>query len=172
MARPQTTAEQRRIRQHTAVLLVATVDRRIVPAVRFVSRLPMTEVRALHVSVDREQTIQLAMDWMNLGLTWLPLHIHEDAAETLPESVRHAVEKEAAATGDLTVVVPQLDLGRWWQPLLHPHSAPRIARQLHGLQGVTTVIVPFCLPRHCRGKTASEHQGRGRLVGGSNRGVD
>ncbi|MGH9284650.1 MAG: hypothetical protein ACRD0M_03105 [Acidimicrobiales bacterium] len=62
-------------------MLVSVVDRRILPALRFVSRLPETDVRALHVSVEAFETRRLAEDWMELGLTWLPLHIHDAATE-------------------------------------------------------------------------------------------
>jgi len=145
----QAAFERRAIRHHTAIVLVAAVDRRILPALRFVSRLPETEIRAVHVSTDPQQTTQLAVDWMNLGLTWLPLHIHDHVGTTLPASVQHAVEQEAPETGSLTVVLPELDFSRWWHYLLHRRSARRIARRLQVLPGLTTVIVPFstALPR-------------------------
>lgn len=131
-------------RRHTAVVLVSTVDRRILPALRFVSRLPDTDVRALHVSADTDETRRLAREWMDLGLTWLPLHIHDPAAETLSESLRVAVRQEAERTsGSVTVVVPELEFCRWWQALLHRHSARRIVQDLQAISEVTTVIVPY-----------------------------
>lgn len=146
MAKPEALFDQRTIRHHTAILLVANVDRRILPALRFLSRLPQTDIRAVHLSIDPEQTTQLAIDWMNLDLTWLPLHIHEPAAATLPASVRQAIEQEAPDKGSLTVVVPELDFCRWWHAVLHRRSARRIARELQALHRVTTVIVPFSTP--------------------------
>jgi hypothetical protein len=135
--------QRRTARRHTAIVLVSAADRRIVPALRFVSRLAGTEVRALHVAVDSEETRQLAADWMQLDLTWLPLHIHDSPTEDLLGSVRHAVERAAEETGEVIVVVPELQFTRWWQPLLHRRTARRIAVQLQSLNGVTTVIVPF-----------------------------
>ena len=135
--------ELRRTRNHTVVVLVATVDRRIVPALRFVSRLACTDSRALHVIVDPEQAHRLATDWMNLGLAWLPLHMQEATAHSLPLSVRDAVREASLGTERVTVVVPELDFPRWWHPLLYRGSARRIAEALQPLSWVTTVIVPF-----------------------------
>lgn len=143
MATPEPVTEHRTKRRHTAIVLVSVVDRRILPALRFVSRLPDTEGRALHVSVEAFETRRLAEDWMELGLTWLPLHIHDAATEGLAESFRRAVVQQAAPSGDVTVVVPELDFYRWWHPLLHRRSARRIAQILQPLPGVTTVIVPY-----------------------------
>ncbi|MGH9178858.1 MAG: hypothetical protein ACRD0N_09935 [Acidimicrobiales bacterium] len=143
MAKPEPAVERRTKRRHTALVLVSVVDRRILPALRFVSRLPHTDVRALHLCVDPAETRRLAEDWMELGLTWLPLHIHDAAAETLPRSLCEAVGREAARSGDMTVVIPELDFYRWWHPLLHRRSARRIAQQLQPVPGITTVIVPY-----------------------------
>ena len=143
MATPEPVTEHRRERRHTAIVLVSVVDRRILPALRFVSRLPDTEARALHVSVEAFETRRLAEDWMELGLTWLPLHIHDAASEGLAESLRHAVVQQAAPSGDVTVIVPELDFDRWWHPLVHRRSARRIAQLLQSLPGVATVIVPY-----------------------------
>ncbi len=133
----------RRTRNHTVIVLVSVVDRRIVPALHFVSRLGCSDSRALHIAVDGEQTRRLAADWMNLGLSWLPLHIEDATEGSLPASVRRAIEHEAAATERVTVIVPELDFVRWWHPLLYRGSARRIAQQLQPLPGVTAVIVPF-----------------------------
>ena len=138
--------QRRTARRHTAIVLVSVADRRIVPALRFVSRLAQTDVRALHVSVDPEETRRLAADWMTLDLTWLPLHIHDSPTEDLLGSVRQAVEREAHEYGEVIVVVPELQFTHWWHPLLHRRSARRIALQLEPLAAVTTVIVPCCAP--------------------------
>lgn len=147
MAKPEPAFEWRTGRRHTALVLVSTIDRRILPALRFVSRLPDTDVRALHVCVDPVETRRLAREWMALGLTWLPLHIHDPAAPGLPDSLRVAILEEAQrAGGGLTVVVPELELYRWWHPLLHRRTARRIAQEMQALPRVTTVIVPYAAP--------------------------
>lgn len=142
--------ELRAARPYPVVVLISTVDRRILPALRFVSRLPFAEPRALHVSVDPEETIHVAEAWMHLGLSWLPLHIREGAAGVAP-AVQAAIEEQAGDIDSVTVVVPELNVPRWWHPLLHRQSARHIAAELQNAPRVTTVIVPFTmtsLPRH------------------------
>lgn len=146
MPTPDGLFELRRTRNHTVILLVSVVDRRIVPALHFVSRLACNDTRALHIAVDTGQTRRLAADWMDLGLSWLPLHIREATADNLPAAVRDAVAHEAATTDRVTVVVPELDIVRWWHSFLYRGRARRIAEQLQPLAGVTTVIVPFYVP--------------------------
>lgn len=128
------------------------MDRRLLPALRFISRLPQTDAWAVHVSFDADQTIQLATDWMNLGLTWLPLHIHDHTAERLGASVAQVVQQEAGAARCVTVVIPELDLYVWWHRLLHRRSARHIAREVQRIPRVTAVIVPFStvLPKATR----------------------
>ncbi len=155
MTEPETVFELRVRRNHTVILLVSVLDRRILPAVRFVSRLGSSDSRALHVSIDAEETRRLAVDWTKLGLSWLPLHIREGSAESLPVAVRDAVRDEAPPTGALTVVVPELVSPRWWYPLLHRRSARGIAAELQSLPGVTAVIVPFCFPARGEGPRAT-----------------
>ena len=146
----EVTFRRRTARRHTAIVLVSAIDRRIIPALQFVSRLAETDVHALHVSVEASETRRLTRDWMKLDLTWLPLHIHDSETDDLAGAVRDAVEREAGETGDVIVVVPELEFIHWWHPLLHRRSARRIAQRLQPLPGVTTVIVPFAaaLDRH------------------------
>jgi hypothetical protein len=146
MATPDSLFELRLTRNHTVIVLVSVVDRRIVPALRFVSRLGCSDTRALHVSIDPHETRRLATDWMNLGLSWLPLHVRDAPAEGLPAAVRAAVREAAVTTEGVTVVLPELDFPRWWHPVLHRCRARRIAAQLQSLPGVTAVIVPFSVP--------------------------
>ena len=152
MARPEAALQRRTTFRHTAIVLVASVDRRILPALRFVSRLPDTDVRALHISVEREETRRLAMEWMELELTWLPLHIRDGTGESFLSSVQRTVRQEADAAGELTVVLPELEHARWWHPFLHRRTARRIAQSLQPLPQVTAVLVPYFIDSSLPGK--------------------
>ena len=125
-----------------ALVLVAAVDRRVLPAVALLPQLVGSDARALHVAVDAEQSFRLARDWMELGVATLPLQVEEPDGQTVAGAVRRVVEREAAARPRITVIVPELDLGRWWQPLLHRGTGRAVAWELAGLRSVTTVIVP------------------------------
>lgn len=128
-----------------ALVLLGAVDRRMLPALTLVPQLAMCEARALHISVDPPAAHDLARAWMDLGLDWLPLHIEEATGPTLAASVRDIVDRELAGRPRVTVIVPEMDLGRWWQPLLHRSAGREIAWHLHGLRRVTTIVLPVRL---------------------------
>jgi hypothetical protein len=125
-----------------AIVLVAAVDRRVLPALALAPQLADCEVRAVHVAIDPDDSLRLARDWMDLGISWPPLHIEEPTADTLQACVRDLVEREAAARPHVTVLVPELDLNRWWQPLLHRGTGRAVAWMLHDLVNVTTAVLP------------------------------
>jgi hypothetical protein len=128
-----------------ALILVDRADRRMLPALRLAANLPDYEPRAVHVSIDAAETQQLTHDWMELGLSWVPLLIEEPSAPSLVRSVRDVVERESEGRGRVLVIVPELDLDKWWQTLLHRSTGRRIARALVALRLVSTVVLPFPL---------------------------
>ena len=126
-----------------AIVLVGAADRRMLPALRLVHQLSFSEARALHVCTDAAAAHALATAWMELGLEWLPLHIAEPLDdEALAATVRRVVEQERCGRPAVTVLVPEMDLGRWWQPLLHRGTGRTIAWHLSGLRDVTTAVLP------------------------------
>lgn len=125
-----------------AVVLVAAVDRRMLPAVSLLPQLAGCDARALHIAMDPDQSYQLARDWMDLGIGSLPLQVEEPRHDALAAAVREVIEREAEVRPRVTVIVPEMDLGRWWQPLLHRGTGRAVAWELAGLPGVTTVVVP------------------------------
>ena len=129
-----------------ALVLVERLDRRMLPALRLAAALPGVDVRALHLSVEPAVTATLAAAWMELGLAALPLHIDDPSGEPLVTRLEAIVAREAAGRSRVMVIVPELDLGRWWQPLVHRSTGRRIARKLHGMRQVSTVIVPYPVP--------------------------
>src|SRR5687767_9729480 len=95
-------------RRGLALILVGQVDRRVLPALMLAANLPEFESRAVHVSVDVLETEQLAHDWMELGLAWVPLHIEEPTSPSLVGSVRAVVEREAEEPRRVLVIVPEI----------------------------------------------------------------
>lgn len=133
-------------RRHQALVLVGGVDRRIVPALRLAARLVGADVRAVHVSVDPEATRRLARDWMDLGLTWLPLEVRDGCSERLLDSVQRVIGEEVDRAGEVTVILPEAHGGAWWHGFLHRRTARRIAGELSRDRRVVTVVVPWFGP--------------------------
>ena len=143
-AHPRTDRAQAPPRPAQLVLvLVAALDRRIIPAVRFLSTLTGIELRAVHVATDPDETRRLAYDWMALDLPWLPLHIHDLTASTLAASIGNAITDEATGFERVTVVVPEMTFEPRWHELLHRRTARQIVRAIHHLPGVTALVAPL-----------------------------
>lgn len=128
------------------VLLVGTLDRRVIPALRFVHSVAASESRAVHVAFDAAEARQLAESWMALGATWLPLHFYEPADGRVTPAVRAAIADLTARAADeivVTVAIPELEPTTWWHGLLHRRTARRMALALQDMPGVTAVLVPY-----------------------------
>ena len=126
-----------------ALILVGEIDRRVLPALLLAARLPELEPRALHIAVDPEESRRLADLWMELDLSWVPLDIVELGDEPFLDCIQRIVAAEAAERSRVLVVVPEVDLDRWWQTLLHRGNGRRIARRLLGHSRVSTIVLPF-----------------------------
>lgn len=129
-------------KRRLTVVLIGAADRRMLPALTLVPQFVLSEAWALHLTMDAEQTHALARAWMALDLDWLPLHIEEPVGLTLADSVAAIIEQEAAHRQSVTVLVPEMDLGRWWQPLLHRGTGRSVAWHLHHIANVTTAVLP------------------------------
>ena len=126
-----------------ALLLVGEVDRRILPALMLAARLPELEPKAFHIATDPDESRQATNAWMNLDLAWMPLHVEEPSGETFLACVHRLVATEAAHRSRVLVIVPELDLNRWWQTLLHRSTGRRIARRLSGDSHISTLVLPY-----------------------------
>jgi hypothetical protein len=138
-----------------ALVLVAAADRRMVPALALLPQLAGCDARALHIVFDPDQAHELAQYWMDLPMTSLPLQMEEpDDGESITDAVRRVVEHELQSRPRITVIVPEMDLGRWWQALLHRSMGRAVAWQLARLRGVTTLVVPVPIELPTRSSAA------------------
>jgi hypothetical protein len=128
-----------------ALILIGAVDRRVGPALKLAAQLQEFEARAVHVAIDPLVTSRVAEDWIELGLSWLPLHIEDPRDEGLAACVCEVVEREARDRSRVIVLVPELDLGHWWHRVIHRGTARHLASRLQRLRRVTTVVIPYSL---------------------------
>jgi len=133
---------------HAVAILVGSMDRRVVPAIRLAQHLRGAEIRAVHVAEDNEIAHELGLRWMELGLAWLPLDVVEPTTTTLIDSIRAAVlDILDAGYSEVTVLIPHLALSWPWQRLLHPQRGRRIAAALAGTPATTVILIPHHLHR-------------------------
>ena len=127
------------------VVLVAALDRRVLPALQFAVRLPADRAKAWHVATDPNSARDLAVNWMGVGLSSIVLEIHDLTGGSVATTVRRLVEAEAAAGNEVTIVIPELHLPRWWMPVLHHGYARQIIRDIQSVPRVTPVLVPYAM---------------------------
>jgi hypothetical protein len=133
---------------HAVVILVGSIDRRVLPAIDQAQHLRAAEIRALHVAEDNEVAHELGLRWMELGLTWLPLHVVEPTTTKLIDSIRAAVlDILDAGYRQVTVLIPYLAVPRLWQRLLHRQRGRRIAAALADTPATAVILVPYHLRR-------------------------
>src|SRR5215207_5134599 len=150
-ARPRSCAPPARVfvrSNHAVVILVGSIDRRVVPAIRQAQHLRAAEIRALHVTEDNEIAHELGLRWMELGLAWLPLHVVEPTMTKLTDAIRAAaLDILEAGFREVTVLIPYLAIRQPWQGFLHRQRGRRIAAALSGIPGIAVILVPYHLPR-------------------------
>jgi hypothetical protein len=137
------------VRSHHAVaILVGSIDRRVVPAIRLAQHLRCDEIRAVHVAEDNEIAHELGLRWMKFGLAWLSLHVVEPTTTTLVDSVRAAVlDILDAGYREVTVLIPHLAVSSLWQRLLHRQRGRHIAAALAATPAINVILVPHHLRR-------------------------
>jgi hypothetical protein len=135
-------------RRDVGIVLVGAVDRRLLPALAVAATLRDVDLKAVHVATDDADGRRVAESWMRLDLSWVPLEIVDAGRRSLVATVDEVVRRESEdrGRGRVVVIVPELDLPRRWQALLHRGTARRIARRLQPLPGVSTVVVPYAAP--------------------------
>ena len=133
---------------HAVAVLVGSIDRRVVPAIRLAQHLRGAEIRALHVAEDNEIAHELGLRWMELGLAWLPLHVVEPTTTQLIDSIRAAVlDILDAGYREVTVLIPHLAVSSPWQRFLHRQRGHRIAAALARTPAITVILLPHHLRR-------------------------
>ncbi len=134
-----------------ALILVGHMDRRVLPAITLAASLPDYDTKAVHVAVDPAESRRLAEEWMGLDLGWIPLHIEDPHHGSLLATINDVVEREIHDRSRVLVIVPEVDLDRWWQVLLHRSTGRRIARALRAVRRVSTVVIPYPVDLPSRG---------------------
>ena len=134
--------DARTLRPDLGLVLVNAVDRRVLPALGLAASLRNFDVKAVHVAVDRDEGQHVAEAWMRLDLGWAPLEIEDVGDRPLLVAVQDVVTREVASRARVVVIVPELELDRWWHLLLHRGMGRRIARRLQAVRGVWTIVVP------------------------------
>jgi amino acid transporter len=128
-------------RTHLVVILVGTVHRGVIEAVRYARSLGPERLIAVSVVMDREQEERVTRDWVELGM---PIELHTIASpyrELTQPVLAYLDELDQESPDDLlTVVIPEF-VTTWKAQWLHNQSAFALkARLLYRPNTVVTSV--------------------------------
>ncbi|MCC7434285.1 MAG: APC family permease [Methanoregulaceae archaeon] len=130
---------------HTAILLVPRVHRSVLSALEYASLLH-TDVRGLHVTLDRKAVPKLREDWEAYAGD-VPLVVIESPYRSLIEPILTYIDQMLEEEPDrtITVVVAEAVATRWHHRLLQENIAQQLKRALGRRPNVVVSNVRYFL---------------------------
>lgn len=134
-------------RRNIVVIPIGGVNRAVVRAVDY-ARSRTSEVRAVLVDVDKEETAKVEMQWAQWGCG-VPLIVLPSPYRSILRSLLGYIEEllDKNPDGWVTVVIPEILPARWWQNILHNQRALMLKAALLFKERVILTDVPFHLTR-------------------------
>lgn len=131
---------------HGAVVLVGSVNRSALMALRYARSLNANSVVAISVAIDEDHTERLRQQWADFGLS-VPLEILDSPFRDLTAIVMdYLAELEQRWGYDyIAVVIPEAVVPHWWQGIFHNQSALALKMRLLNRRDTIVINVPFHL---------------------------
>ena len=123
------------------------MNRAVLRAVDY-ARSRTSEVRAVLVDVDKEETAKVEIQWAQWGCG-VPLIVLPSPYRSILRSLLDYIEEllDKNPDGWVTVVIPEILPARWWQNILHNQRALMLKAALLFKERVILTDVPFHLTR-------------------------
>ena len=131
-----------------AIVLMDKLNKPQLKALDYALSSRHTHLEAVHIAVDPAHAKKFAQEWKRfekeLGL---PLRIIESPYREFSQPLIEFLQKHRAENGSerISVYMPKLVVGHWWEHIFHNHRASRIRKQLMYLRGVMVTLVPWRL---------------------------
>ncbi|MDQ4148380.1 MAG: hypothetical protein M3164_00035, partial [Actinomycetota bacterium] len=110
--------------RHVAVLLVGDVDNATLGGLRYARSLEADDLHCVHVSIDNPETERVLAEWKE-AVPRLPLEIldspYRQITGVISQWVRDVLERKPRTF--VTLVIPELVVGRPWHNLLHSKTS-------------------------------------------------
>jgi hypothetical protein len=130
--------------RHVAVILVGTLDRSVLKAVRYARAIEAADIRAVHAAVDPDRAEELTEQWGEVGpVLGIPLDVEECFDRNIASTVRNYVDRVKSPDAEVSVILPRREYPRVAQRLLHDHTSRAITRALQDEGHVDVVVVPY-----------------------------
>ena len=132
--------------RNDVVILVSSVHRGTLEAVRYARLIKAQKMMGLHVELDPQQTPQVRAWWEQM-VPDIPLVVVESPYRRLIPRVVRFVDQLSEEDGAeaVTVVIPEFVSAKWWHHLLHNQTALLIKRAFLFDRNTVVVDVPYHL---------------------------
>ncbi|MDO5682949.1 MAG: APC family permease [Propionibacteriaceae bacterium] len=129
-----------------AVVVVSQLNRPTLRAVMFAKGTRPSTIEAITVSVDPEETERVVAQWQAADLG-VPLRvIASPYREVVGPVVTYVRDLRKTSPRDVvSVYVPELVVGHWWESVLHNQTGLILRTRLHFAPGVMVTSVPYLL---------------------------
>jgi amino acid transporter len=129
-----------------AVVLMDKLNKPQLKALDYALSSRHTRLDVLHVAADPAHSKKFEREWKKFGLE-VPLKILESPYREFGAPLVEYLEAHRAEFGSerISVYMPKLVVGHWWEHVLHNHRANRIRKQLMYVRGVMVTLVPWRL---------------------------
>lgn len=129
-----------------AVVLMDKLNKPQLKALDYALSSRHTRLDVLHVAADPAHSRKFERDWKKFGLE-VPLKIIESPYREFGAPLVEYLQAHRAEFGSerISVYMPKLVVGHWWEHVLHNHRANRIRKQLMYVRGVMVTLVPWRL---------------------------
>ena len=131
-----------------AIVLMDKLNKPQLKALDYALSSRHTHLEVVHIDVDPEHTKKFAKTWKKYEKEiGVPLRIIESPYREFSAPLIEYLQAHRAANGEerISVYMPKLVVGHWWEHILHNHRASRIRKQLMYVRGVMVTLVPWRL---------------------------
>lgn len=131
---------------HGTVVLVGSVNRSVLMALRYARSMCADSVVAISVAIDEDHSERLRQQWEEFGIS-VPLEIIDSPYRDLTSVVLGYLD-QIERTWDydyLAVIIPEAVVPHWWQGILHNQSALALKLRLLTRRNTIVINVPFHL---------------------------
>jgi amino acid transporter len=129
-----------------AIVCVSRIHKPTMRALSYARASRPSVLEAVTVDVDPDDTHQLVDDWDRRNIP-VPLKVLASPYRQITRPILDYVRslRSGNPRDVVTVYLPEYVLGKWWEQLLHNHSALRLKTRLLFTPGVMVVSVPWQL---------------------------
>jgi hypothetical protein len=131
-----------------AIVLMDKLNKPQLKALDYALSSRHTHLEVVHIAVDPEGAKKFAKLWKKFEKEiGVPLRIIESPYREFSQPLVEYLQKHRDANDKerISVYMPKLVVGHWWEHILHNHRASRIRKQLMYVRGVMVTLVPWRL---------------------------